>query len=152
MIIRDLKRLDEYPDLVDNKGISSWFRLGLVDVTHRGILVILRNETLTKHKDGRHWRFTDYAAGECGEIKVVLLGRIPYEHIDSVDWEGDEYYGFPHIYCFFANKKQLYEYLALYTKTAPIATQDMPIYDEVASYDEVCRFSKKSKRFFRQSK
>jgi hypothetical protein len=38
------------------------FVFGLVDATHRGILVMLRNETLTKHKDGLHWRFTDYAA------------------------------------------------------------------------------------------
>src|SRR5207253_9654577 len=69
---------------------------------------LLRNEELTKHKDGQHWRFTDVAAGERGEMKVVLLGTIPYDHIDSVDWDGDEYYGFPHIYCFFAHKKEPY--------------------------------------------
>lgn len=143
VIIRDLKRLDEYPELGKSKGISPWFRLGLIDVTHRGILVALRHETLTKHTDREHWRFTDYATGERGELEVVLLGSIPYDHIESVDWDGDEYYGFPHIYCSFAHKKEPYEHLGLYTKTVPLPPDGLPIYHEVASFKEVCKFSKK---------
>jgi len=108
----------------------------------------LRDETLTKHKDGEHWRFTDYAAGERGEIKVVWMGSIPYDHMDNVDWEGDEYDRFPHIYCFFAHKKEPYEHLGFYTQTAPLPPQCLPLYHEVASYEEVCKFSRKSKLWF----
>jgi len=144
VIIRDLKRLDEYPK-VDGaaKDISAWFRLGFVGATHRGILVAMRNGTLTKHKDGEHWRFTDYATGEQGHLKVVLLGSIPYDYIDSVDWDGDEYYGYPHIYCLFAHRKEPYEHLGLYTETGPLPPDGLPIYDEVTSYDDARKFSRK---------
>jgi hypothetical protein len=27
-----------------------------------------------------------------------LIGSIPYENIDNVDWNGDEYYGDPQVY------------------------------------------------------
>jgi len=36
----------------------------------------------------------------------MLTGCIPYENIESVDWEGDRYYSVPHIYCYFAFKGQ----------------------------------------------
>ena len=109
--------------------------------------MLLRTGTLTKHNDRKHWRFTDYAAGESGEKKVALLGRIPYEYIDNVEWDGDEYYGVPHLFCFFANKKEPYDNLALYAKITPIAKEDLPIYEEVVSLDDARRFSKKSHRF-----
>jgi hypothetical protein len=51
----------------------------------------------------------------------------------------------PHIYCFFAHKKEPYEHLGLYTKTAPLPPDELPIYHEVASYKEVCKFSRKLK-------
>jgi len=151
VIIRDLKRLDEYPESRDTKGISPWFRLGLVDVSHRGILVMLRHETLTKYKDGEHWRFTNHSAGERGDIRVVLLGSIPYDCINSVDWDGDEYYDFPHIHCMFAHKKEPYEHLGFYTATSPLPPDTLPIYHELASYEEVRRFSRKSKLWFADS-
>ena len=100
------------------------------------------HERLTKDEDG-HLRFADYSAGERGEMKVVLLGTIPYDNIDSVDWDGDEYYGFPHIYCFFAHKKEPYEHLGFYIETAPLAPEGLPSYEEVTSFKEVCKFSKK---------
>src|SRR5579863_3175001 len=40
VIIRNMKRLDEYPNLDENdKGVSPWFRLGLVGTYHRGIML-----------------------------------------------------------------------------------------------------------------
>ena len=65
---------------------------------------------MTKDGDG-HWRTTDYATGEQGDLKVALLGSVPYEYIDNVDWEGDEFYQYPHIYCFFNYKGEPYEHL-----------------------------------------
>ena len=58
------------------------------------------------------WRTTDYSGDEQGEdLKVVLLGSVPYEYVDSVDWEGDEFYQYPHIYCHFNHKGEPYEHL-----------------------------------------
>jgi hypothetical protein len=144
VIIRDLRRVDSYPELKeDEKGISPWFRVGLVGTYHRGILVALRWGTLTKHEVGEHWRFTNYRAGERGDLKVVLLGSIPYENIDNVDWDGDEYYGYPHIYCFFAHHKEPYDHTGFYTQTK--MPNALPSYHEVVSYRSVRRFSKKLK-------
>jgi hypothetical protein len=138
--IRDIKRIENYPDAKETaKGISPWFRAGLMGTYHRGILVGLRRTVLTKH--GKSWRFTNYAAGERGDLKVILLGNIRYEDIDNINWDGDEYLELPHIYCFFTNKGEPYEHLGFYTeRTNP---GGLPFYTEVAPYDQVRRLSRK---------
>ena len=146
VIIRDVTRLDKYPNHSPTKGISPSFRLGLVGITHRGILVMLRNYKLWRPKGGEHWMFDDATTGELGERKVFpLIGTIPYDYIDNVDWEGDEYDMFPHIYCFFDNKKEPYEHLGFYDQTGPISPSlyDLPIYTEVSSFGEVRKYSKR---------
>ena len=139
-IIRDMKRMDNYPDLKQSKGISSWFRVSLIGTYHRGIFVRLRFGTLTQCKDVG-WRFTDRIAGEQGDIKVMKLGSIPYENIEAVDWDGDGHYQFPHIYCFFAHNKEPYEHVGFYTKT--VLPNDLPFYTEIAPYDQVRRRSRR---------
>jgi hypothetical protein len=74
VIIRDMKRFDSYPDLDEKaKGISPWFRAGLVGTYHRGIQVGLSWDTLTKHGKDDRWRRTNYKAGETGDIKVLRM-------------------------------------------------------------------------------
>lgn len=140
IIVRDMKRMDNYPDIDENsKGISPWFRVGLMGTYHRGILVGLRWDTLTLEND--NWRYTDHRAGEEGDIKVILIGYIPYENIEEVDWEGDEYYYFPHIYCHFdAKRKEPYDKLAFCEQKH---SNDIPFYTEVAEYANVRKHSKK---------
>ena len=131
-----------YPDLDENeKGISPWFRLDLVGTYHRGILVAHGWGTLTK--DGDAWRYTDYKAGERGDLKVLLISSIPYENIEQVDWDGDEYYGYPHIYCWFNNKKVPYERTAIYEKHEPIVEGALPWFKEIADVEDVRRRSRK---------
>ena len=36
VIVHDVKRGQEYPEALGGKGISSWFRVGLVDTYHDG--------------------------------------------------------------------------------------------------------------------
>ncbi len=142
VIIRDMKRLDNYPD-VDSaaKGISPWFRVGLMGTYHKGILVGLRWGKLTRHRDGDKWRYTNYKAGEVGDLKVILIGRIPFENIEAVDWAGDEYYYFPHIYCYFdAKRKEPYEDLVFYVEKC--IPGGRPYYMEIASYQEVRALNK----------
>jgi hypothetical protein len=138
VIIRDLKRIDSYPELEETKGISPWFRAGLVGTYHRGILVGLRWGDLTTHH-GDKWRYTNYQAGEKGDLKVLLIGSIRYEDIDGVDWDGDEYYYYPHIYCYFGRQKEPYEHKGFYTEIE--SSERPPHYREVATYDEVRKLS-----------
>lgn len=136
VIIRDMKRIDTYPDFDKKKGISPWFRVNLLGTYYRGILVGMEAEMLTKHdQEGTIWRLTNYPAGEEGDIKVILIGSIPYENIDNVDWDGDEYYRFPQVYCFFTHKNEPYERVAYYTER--INPGGLPFYTEVAPYEQV---------------
>jgi hypothetical protein len=142
VIIRDMKRLDKYPDVDENeKGISPWFRLGLVATYHRGIMVGHSWGSLMKDGDNG-WRYTNYSAGERGDIKVMLVSSIPYENIEQVDWDGDEYYHYPHIYCWFNNKKAPFEHTGIYTRTES-TTGGLPFFTECADLEDVTRRSKK---------
>jgi len=42
VVIRDMRRMDSYPEIVDSKRISAWFRVGLIDTYERGIMVGLQ--------------------------------------------------------------------------------------------------------------
>ena len=143
VIIRDVKRIDSYPDGDKKKGISSWFRLSLLATYHRGIQVLLRIGRLTKDPNSGKWRYTNYKAGEPGDFKVFLIGFIPYENIKAVDWDGDEYYCYPHIYCHFAEKSgEPYEKIAFCEEKF---LDDHPYYTEVVDFKSVHKLSKKFK-------
>lgn len=142
VIIRDAKRFDNYPDVDDrSKGISPWFRVGLVGTYHKGILAGLAYVGLIQH--GRdEWRCVDYRANETSDITVLLTGRIPFEAIQAVDWHGDEYYHYPHIYCHFdAKKKEPYEQLVFCVENCNPG--GLPFYTDVASYQDVKKLSRK---------
>lgn len=140
VIIRDMNRLDAYPNINEKeKGISPWFRLGLVGTYYRGILIAHSWGGLKKDGDG--WRYPDYKAGEKRDLAVLLISRIPYENIEQVDWNGDEIYGYPHIYCWFNNKKVPYEHTGIYVQHEPIVDGALPWYEEVAQVANVKRRS-----------
>ena len=135
-----MKRLDNYQDIDQNaKGISPWFRVGLVGTYHKGIQIGLDWKGLVKH--GKDWRRSNYKTGETADITALLIGLIPFENIETVDWEGDEFYNYPHIYCFFCYGKEPYEHFGYYTETTP--SHGLPFFTEVAPYDRVRRLSKK---------
>jgi hypothetical protein len=142
VIIRDMKRIDAYPNLNEReKGISPWFRAGLDATYHRGIMVAHGWGNLMR--DGEGWRYTNYKAGERGDLKVMLVSQIPYENIEQVDWDGDEYYGYPHIYCWCNKKKEPYEHTGIYVRHDPIVEGALPWFEEVADLKDVqCRSKK----------
>ncbi len=140
VIIRDMRRIDRYPNAEASKGISPWFRVGLIGTYHRGVYLGLQWDTLTKDADGKRWRETNYHADEPGDIRVVLIGSVPYECIDNVNWEGDEYYPYPHIYCYFNYKRQPYEHLGFYTETVPPG--GLPFFTEVVACKDVRKLKK----------
>jgi len=143
VIVRDVKHMDNYPDVGKKKGISAWFRISLLATYHRGILVLLRIGKLTKDRESGKWRYTNYKAGESGDFRVFLVGFIPFENIEAVDWDGDEYYGFPHIYCHFVEKSgEPYEKVAFCEEKF---LDEHPYYTEVTDFKSVHKFSKRFK-------
>lgn len=141
-IIRDVKRMDKYPDIDERgRGISPWFKVELKGVYHRGVEVFLRVETLVYVEESDGWRFGRH--DESGAVNALLVGRIPFDVVRSIDWPGDEHYPFPHIYCDFSkSNRQPYEELVYYaTHEGTSGTYFM----ELAKLQAVLRLSKKLK-------
>ena len=115
-IIRDVHRVDEYPDINERgRGISSWFKVELKDEYHRGMEVFLSINYVRLDRKKHTWEIVQREAD--GDPKGFIVGRIPLDWIVSVDWEGDEFYGSPHIYCrFIGKRRQPYEEILVYYK------------------------------------
>lgn len=141
VILRDLKRLDKYyPKTDESKKISSWFRAGLLDTYHRGIFVGLHVTRLIKTSEGiRHPK-----QNENDYFTAFLVGKIPYDSIENVNWEGDEYYNYPHIFCHFEHKnKEPYEEIIYCVEN--INSIGKKFYTEIAKQNEVIKLDKKHK-------
>ena len=113
-IIRDINRMDHYPDIDNNKkGISPWFRLEIKGFYHRGVEFFMRVLSVKYEPNFKAWRIVK--DDEEGREKAFLVCQIPFERIVRINWDGDEYYNEPHFYCNFSNKKkEPYEELLLY--------------------------------------
>ena len=84
-IVRDVRRADAYPGHSDDeKGISPWFRVGLLETYHRGIKVGLRIEGLVQGAGGG-WRLSD-PESEKPDVNAYVVGLIPFERIVNIDW------------------------------------------------------------------
>jgi hypothetical protein len=116
LIIRDIKRHDSYPRVDDReKGISPWFGVEVKGLYHRGLEVFIGVRRRIKKDMYGEWKFTDQN-GEDTEL-VYTVGRIPFKVIEHVDWEGDDNYPMPHVYCRFeALKGQPYEEIVYFAK------------------------------------
>jgi hypothetical protein len=141
-IIRDVKRIDLYPEVDGKKkGISPWFKVALLGTYHRGLQVGLRIVGLKYEEHEKAWRFCNYIHREKPDINAYVVGLIPFERIVSVDWEGDEYDHIPHLYCHFSSrKKEPYEVIIICEKRN---LDNYEYYSEIAKYDEVRKLSKK---------
>ena len=141
VIIRDVDRVDGYPNTSEEEtGISPWFRLGMLETYTKGVKVLLRIGNLTQTDGGL--RYTDHKAGEKGDIKAFLIGEIPFDSIVAVNWEGDEYYYFPHIYCHFNHEGEPYERL-IFCEEVDMGSGHT-YYKEIAEYAEIQKVSKDS--------
>jgi hypothetical protein len=71
----------------------------------------------------------------------MMTGFIPYENIEDVDWNGDSYYAYPHIYCYFDHKKEPYERIAFCEQRR---LNGHVYFSELVDYKSVLKRSKKS--------
>ena len=112
VIVRDLARMDDYPGIDDSLwGISPWFEVEKKGLYHRGFEVTLRLAEVTLSRTAAR----ETEPGEGNEL-VLIVGRIPFESIVTIDWAGDEHYSEPHIYCWFEHKEGCYESVEVYRK------------------------------------
>jgi hypothetical protein len=112
LIVRDLARVDAYPDIDDRPwGISPWFGVEAKGLYHRGLEVFLAIDKLVVDKSVARPR----KPGADEDVsKFFIVGRVPFDAIVSIDWDGDEYYPVPHIYCWFDQSDGPYESVVLY--------------------------------------
>lgn len=114
LIIRDLARVNAYPKVDDRPwGISPWFKVEGKDLYHRGLEVFLSVQNLVI--DGsvaRHAKESE----DTELTKMFVVGQIPFDAIVTIDWEGDEYYPMPHVYCWFDQADGPYEAIVLHER------------------------------------
>lgn len=141
VIIHDVGRVDDYPNTnEEEKGISSWFKVGLLETYHRGIKVGIRVGTLIETEKGL--RFVDHRNKEEGNVKAWLVGEIPFESIESVNWGGDEYYNQPHFFCHFEHESEPYERLIFCQERE--LDRGITYFSEIAEFKEVHKLSQEA--------
>ncbi len=97
-IICELRRKDSYPEVDESlRSTSRWFKVELKGTYHAGIEVFTSIQNVVVEDGVARPAAMDVPDSEA----VHVVGRIPYEAIEGVDWDGDEYHGFTHIYCRF---------------------------------------------------
>ncbi|WP_233282685.1 hypothetical protein [Agrobacterium tumefaciens] len=107
VIVHDVARVDDYPNTSEKgQGISSWFRAGFMGTYDRGVLLGLRWTYVSEEANG--WKEYTSNPPTCA-TKVMLLGAVPYEMIESFNPDGDEYYNKPHLFLHFSFSGEPYE-------------------------------------------
>ncbi len=105
---------EDYPSVSRTpEGFTSdWFKLEFWDVYFNGIEFITQVVYVAIRADGR-WAVVPYDRREeesrLRVTKAWQIARIPFRNIVEIDAAGDEYYGFPHIYCRFAEAGSPFE-------------------------------------------
>jgi len=149
-IIRDVKRADEYPNADEkSKGVSAWYKTSLLGTYHRGIQIGLGIASLKRSPDGTCWHLTrDYAHRD---INAIIVGRIPYDRIVVIDWEGDEYYSGAHIYCRYSGwRPSACEDIILCEEHISDYPQPHSWYGEIVSYRDALKITRRHERgYFR---
>lgn len=141
-IIRDVRRRKQYPTAASGKGISAWFRAGLVGTYHAGIEVALSIHSLVWQASEDSWRLLGLDEESEGALNAYLIGYIPWENVQHIDPEGDEYYSYPHIFCRFQPHGQPYEKLAFCERKQLFPTS-LPYFKEVEAIERVKLTSQK---------
>lgn len=114
IIVRDIARFDAYPQVDERlRGISPWFRVEFKGLYHGGVEVFLSVTEVTIDGDtGRELDLDEHAPSRT----VFVVGRIPFDAIVGIDWEGDEYYPGPHLFCWFEQAEGPYASIELYQR------------------------------------
>lgn len=111
VIVRDVSRLNEYPDsAIKSKGISPWFKAGLAGTYDKGIILCIGWEKVYYDEIKKVPYLIDYKnrkKSTAPHQTLMIAGYVPYERIESVDWSGDDYYSNSQLYLHFDGPKNM---------------------------------------------
>jgi hypothetical protein len=117
LIIRSVED-DTYPIVGCQSGISPWFKTEPFDFYHNGLEVCLTIQYAIFDEEN-NWDILerqDPREGKYSQVKVWVIGRIPFDHIVTYEMTINEYGDGPFLYCRFANGKgEPYEEIVYYT-------------------------------------
>jgi hypothetical protein len=101
-IVQDIARLDQYPAAPGGDiGISAWFKVEVKDIYVSGLEVFIEPPVhVTRSKRSGEW-VECHDDSDPERILAYAVGRIPYDKIVRIDWDGDGHYRGPHIFCRF---------------------------------------------------
>ena len=101
-----------YPGSNENDEPDTWFRSFLHDTWNDGIQLHLASwtyETIVINSIGQWMTKKEFDQitydGETLELKVNIIGRIPFYNIVDIEEDGDNYYPYPHIFCIFTGEE-----------------------------------------------
>lgn len=131
-IVRHIDRNDSYPQVDKTKIVSPWFRVEIKGIYHSGIEVFLggRSARIIRNR----WQFCK--AEDDGFVTVALIGKIPFDLIEVIDWSGDEYYNEPHFYVRFDKmRREPFEEIVVSQK---VTLQDgSSYYEKIGTVEEI---------------
>lgn len=78
------------------------------------------------------YRLKDYdeSGDKIVDLRVEILGCIPFENIIEYDIDGDEYYNYPHLFCDFVNVSDPYEKIVYISESGLRLDEDMIVVEE----------------------
>lgn len=89
-----------YPDNTHlKKDFTGYFKAEPYNFYHNGLQVITGIKTITVKTNENMEK----------SINALEISFLPYSNIIEYDYDGDEYYGYPHIYCDFTNIHEPFE-------------------------------------------
>lgn len=114
-LLRDIKRQDRYrPDQETSYGGSGWSVVEIKDLYFNGLEVYDAPWKYVEYSEVFE-RWQEVATPTTTSIMAIIVGRIPFSNIVRINWEGDEFYAYPHIYCRFNGVTHTpYEEIVLY--------------------------------------
>ncbi len=105
VLIRSIDDTDYPMNTLLEKDFTGYFKAEVYSFYHNGLMVIIgvRKIKIKQYKDIDEDEFM------IKEIAALEIGYLPFDNIIDYDYEGDEYYMYPHLYCDFVNRNDPFE-------------------------------------------
>ncbi|NSB23047.1 hypothetical protein B0H68_005635 [Clostridium beijerinckii] len=106
VLIRSIDDTDYPENTLLEKDFTGYFKAEVYSFYHNGLQVI------TGVKDIKVKQYEDIDNEDeftIKEISALEIGYLPFDNIIDYDYDGDEYYMYPHLYCDFVNRNDPFE-------------------------------------------
>jgi hypothetical protein len=101
----------QYPETnePDEHGQYEWFRADILRLYHNGIEFILSLKEIQVFED-QSWELIEHNSKITGKpVSVYEIGKINFSDIVNYNFDGDEFYMYPHFFCKYAYKGTPFE-------------------------------------------